>query len=62
MKERIRIRIAVDWDDSTLADTELELPSSFSYGFPAIPDDDGSDDFRSQQDIIATVQPAHPLS
>jgi hypothetical protein len=40
MKERIKIRIASDDDDSTLASLTVELSSSFSYGFPTSTDDD----------------------
>ena len=55
MKERIRIRIAADWDDSTLAETEVELASSFSYGFPATPDADD----RMILEAIKTLEPQY---
>jgi len=57
MKERIRIRIAADWDDSTLAMTEVELASSFSHGFPANPDADD----RTILEAIKTLEPQYSL-
>jgi len=54
---RIRIRIAADWDDSTLAEAELELASSFSYGFPTTSDADD----RLILEAIKTLEPQYSL-
>jgi hypothetical protein len=54
---RIRIRIAADWDDSMLAETELELASSFSYGFPTTTDADD----RLILKAIKTLEPQYSL-
>ena len=52
---RIRIKIAAVWDDSTLAEMEVELDESFSYDFPSEPH---ADDLKILE-AIRTLEPQY---